>query len=86
MRDSVIIHKFEVLSSVPDDMTIGRDLMSSLGLPPPPVQESANDESTLDPSDELLAGDDCAIAPEDLLPQHLETALQHSYLKLLGNM
>jgi hypothetical protein len=31
-RDSIIIHQFEVLSSLPDDMTIGRDLMSALGL------------------------------------------------------
>ncbi|KAJ8522207.1 hypothetical protein ON010_g17725 [Phytophthora cinnamomi] len=31
-RDAVIVHQFEVLPSLPDDMTIGRDLMTALGL------------------------------------------------------
>ncbi|KAE9198591.1 hypothetical protein PF004_g19500 [Phytophthora fragariae] len=104
-RDSVIIHKFEVLPTLPDDMTIGRDLMSALGLVidfkngritwdgselvvrttehGPAAQDNANDEATLDEDDELCAGDDCATTPEDLLPQHLEAALEHCYLKLL---
>ncbi|KAG6580183.1 Pol Polyprotein [Phytophthora cinnamomi] len=104
-RDSIIIHEFEVLSSLPDDMTIGRDLMSALGLAidfkngrvtwdgseltvrttesGSTAQERAEDEVTLDVSDELYAGDDCAVTPEDLLPEHLEAALQHCYLKLL---
>ncbi|KAE9265706.1 hypothetical protein PR003_g32372, partial [Phytophthora rubi] len=92
-RDSIIIHEFEVLSSLPDDMTIGRDLMSALGLAidfkngrvtwdgseltvrttesGSAAQETAEDEVTLDASDELYAGEDCAVTPEDLLPEHL---------------
>ncbi|GMF43140.1 unnamed protein product [Phytophthora fragariaefolia] len=31
-RDAIIVHRFEVLPSLPDDMTIGRDLMTALGL------------------------------------------------------
>ncbi|KAF4042346.1 hypothetical protein GN244_ATG05379 [Phytophthora infestans] len=31
-RDSVIIHLFEVLSSLRDEMVVGRDLMSALGM------------------------------------------------------
>ncbi|KAG6579764.1 Retrovirus Polyprotein [Phytophthora cinnamomi] len=103
--EQVIIHKFEVLPTLPDDMTIGRDLMGALGLVidfkngritwdgselvvrttehGPAAQDNANDDATLDEDDELCAGDDCATTPEDLLPQHLEAALEHCYLKLL---
>ncbi|KAG6623058.1 Pol Polyprotein [Phytophthora cinnamomi] len=49
----------------------------------PAAQDNANDDATLDEDDELCAGDDCATTPEDLLPQHLEAALEHCYLKLL---
>ncbi|GMF51089.1 unnamed protein product [Phytophthora fragariaefolia] len=44
--------------------------------------ERAEDEVTLEASDEMYAGDDCAVTPKDLLPEHLEAALQHCYLKL----
>uniref|UniRef100_H3HA67 Reverse transcriptase domain-containing protein n=1 Tax=Phytophthora ramorum TaxID=164328 RepID=H3HA67_PHYRM len=104
-RDSIIIHEFEVLASLPDHMTIGRDLMSALGLAidfkngrvtwdgseltvrttesGSAAQETAEDEVTLNASDEMYAGEDCAVTPEELLPEHLEAALQHCYLKLL---
>lgn len=31
-RDSIIVHRFEVLPSIRDDMVIGRDIMSALGI------------------------------------------------------
>jgi hypothetical protein len=31
-HDSVIVHAFEVLPTVQDEMVIGRDIMSALGL------------------------------------------------------
>ncbi|GMF59596.1 unnamed protein product [Phytophthora fragariaefolia] len=104
-RNSFIIHTFEVLPTLRDDMTIGRDLMTPLGLvidfkngrvqwdgselvlqttaeknDQPSVSDS---ELTQDEDEEYFAGDMVAVTPMDLLPKHLEEALQHCYLKLL---
>jgi hypothetical protein len=105
-RDSVIVHAFEVLPKLKDEMVIGRDIMSALGLvgdfgagriqwdgnemtiktaeqTPPTTGARGLVEVADDFGDELFAGDATDVKPVDLLPQHLEAALQHCYLKLL---
>ncbi|KAE9008366.1 hypothetical protein PF010_g6119 [Phytophthora fragariae] len=105
-RDSVIVHAFEDLPNLKDEMVIGRDIMTALGLV---VDFGAGriqwdgSEMTIkmadkvpqtyrarglvgvveECDDELFAGDATDVEPADLLPQHLEAALQHCYLKLL---
>ncbi|KAE9260413.1 hypothetical protein PR003_g34380, partial [Phytophthora rubi] len=88
-------------------MTIGRDLMTALGLvidfknrrvqwdgSELAVRTTAGTEESLprphqglvevnDEIDEALAGDSTDVTPVDLLPQHLDAALSHCYLKLL---
>ncbi|GMF59657.1 unnamed protein product [Phytophthora fragariaefolia] len=106
-RDAVNVRQFEVLPSLPDELTIGRDLVTALSVMiafqncrvqwdgselsvrttssteeplsrPRPGLAEVNDEI-----DEALAGDSTDVTPVDLLPQHLDVALSHCYLKLL---
>ncbi|KAJ8574476.1 hypothetical protein ON010_g4734 [Phytophthora cinnamomi] len=95
-RDSVIVHRFEVLPSLADDMTIGRDLMAALGLvidfgagrntwggSEMKVCTTNHRSPQLTADDDILIGVEAAVKPLDLLPTHLGQALQHCYLKLL---
>lgn len=105
-RDSVIVHVFEVLPNLKDEMVIGRDIMTALGLvvafgagriqwdgsemtvktadKVPQTSRARGLVEVVDECDhELLAGDATDVKPADLLPQHLDAALQHCYLKLL---
>lgn len=103
-RDAVIVHQFEVLPTLPDDMTIGRDLMTALGLVidfkhglvrwdgsemtvrttrTGLVPREPEMDDSLGDNDEFQAGEEPEVLPADLVPQHLEKALQHCYLKLL---
>ncbi|KAE9047515.1 hypothetical protein PR002_g991 [Phytophthora rubi] len=105
-RDSIIIHDFEVLPNLRDEMVIGRDIMSALGLVVDfgagkvswdgsemtiQTEEGVKPSSgarglvavATDEVDELFAGDVHDLKPADLLPVHLESAMQHCYLKVL---
>ncbi|GMF29928.1 unnamed protein product [Phytophthora lilii] len=105
-RDSVIIHDFEIIQTLRDDMVIGRDLMAALylvvdfgdGIVRWDGSEvfTNNGEGAVRTSnarglmeipeevvDELYAGEDTGVKPVDLLPDHLDAAIKHCYLKLL---
>ncbi|KAJ8576508.1 hypothetical protein ON010_g2704 [Phytophthora cinnamomi] len=104
-RNSITIYHVEVLYSLYDDMAIGRDLMTALGLVidfkkcvvqwdgselvvnttgkklDQPI--SSDTELTLDEALEHFASEVGSASPLDLLPYHLDEALQHCYLKVL---
>ncbi|GMF29533.1 unnamed protein product [Phytophthora lilii] len=105
-RDAMIIHDFEVIQTLRDDMVIGRDLMAALHLvvdfgagivrwdgSEVSINNGEGAVRTLNARglmeipeevvDEPYAGEDTGVKPVDLLPDHLDAALKHCYLKLL---